>query len=48
MKKSLLLMCNKLRREKLMAKFMNVTNVTTVPKKRDLKLSPRTKEEFLE
>ena len=33
MRKSLLLMCNKLKREKLIAKFMNVTNVTTVPKK---------------
>ena len=32
LKKSLLLICNKLKREKLMA-FMNVTNVTTVQKK---------------
>ena len=33
LRKFLLLMCNKLKREKLIAKFMNVTNVTTVPKK---------------
>ena len=33
LKKSLLTMCNRLKQEKLIAKFMNVTNVTTVPKK---------------
>ena len=33
LKKSLLTMCNSLKHKKLIAKFMNVTNVTTVPKK---------------
>ena len=33
LRKSLLLMCKKLKREKLIAKFKNVKNVTTVPKK---------------
>ena len=33
MKKSLLIMFNKLKKKKLMAKFMNFCNITTVPKR---------------
>ena len=33
LKKSLLIMCNKIKLEKMIPKFMNVANVTTVPKK---------------
>ena len=40
LKRSLLLMFNKIRREKLIASFMNFANVTTVPKKGSL-IEPR-------
>ena len=33
LKKSLLLMCNRLKRTKMIPKFMNYSNITTVPKK---------------
>ena len=33
LKKSLLVLCNKLKEKKMIAKFMNIANITTVPKK---------------